>query len=47
MKTFKQHIKEYKGMLVAHGVGTDGYSKTIEDGSIGVHNIHEPAVLKE
>ena len=47
MKTFKQHIKEYKGYAGdAKGVGTDGYQDSIEDGSIGVHNIHEPAVLQ-
>src|SRR6056300_1044495 len=47
MKTFKQHIKEYKGMYVgdAQGVGTQ-VQNSIEDGSIGVHNIHEPAVLE-
>ena len=47
MKTFKQHIKEYKGYAGdAKGIGTDGYQDSIEDGSIGVHNIHEPAVLQ-
>jgi len=47
MKTFKQHIKEYKGYMGdAQGVGTTGYQEPIEDGSIGVHNIHEPAILQ-
>jgi hypothetical protein len=30
----------------AQGVGTTGYQEPIEDGSIGVHNIHEPAILQ-
>ena len=48
MKTFKQHVKEAHGgyMGDAQGVGTTGYSNPIEDGSVGVHNIHEPAVLE-
>ena len=48
MKTFKQHIKEYRGYAGdAKGVGTaGGGEESIEDGSIGVHNIHEPAVLE-
>ncbi len=48
MKTFKQHIKEYKGYAGdAKGVNTaGGGEESIEDGSIGVHNIHEPAVLE-
>ena len=47
MKTFKQHIKEYKGYAGdAAGVGTTGYQEPVEDGSIGVHNIHLPEVLK-
>ena len=47
MKTFKQHIKEYKGYAgAAQGRGTTGYANPIEDGSVGVHNIHEPAVLQ-
>ena len=46
MKTFKQHIKEYRGYAGdAKGVGTaGGGEESIEDGSIGVHNIHEPAI---
>ena len=44
MKTFKQHIKEHG--VGGDGVGTTGYQDSIEDGSIGVHNIHEPAVLE-
>ena len=48
MKTFKQHIKEYRGYAGdAKGVNTaGGGEESIEDGSIGVHNIHEPAVLE-
>ena len=42
MKTFKQHIKEGGQM----GVGTTSHQHSIEDGSIGVHNIHEPAILQ-
>jgi len=48
MKTFKQHIKEaHKTMYVgdAQGVGTQ-VQNSVEDGSIGVHNIHEPKVLE-
>ena len=40
MKTFKQHIKEE-----GEGIGTHDQN-AIEDGSIGVHNVHAPAVLK-
>ena len=46
MKTFKQHIKEGGYAGDAQGVGTTGYQEPIEDGSIGVHNIHEPAILQ-
>ena len=48
MKTFKQHIKEYRGYAGdAKGVNTaGGGEESIEDGSIGVHNIHEPAVIE-
>ena len=43
MKTFKQHIKEGG----TYGVNTaGGHEESIEDGSIGVHNIHEPAILQ-
>ena len=42
MKTFKQHIKEGGQM----GVGTTSHQDSVEDGSIGVHNIHEPAILQ-
>ena len=46
MKTFKQHIKEYTGYTGdAQGVGTQ-VQNSIEDGSIGAHNIHDPAVLE-
>ena len=41
MKTFKQHINEE-----GQGVGTENQSASIEDGSIGVHNIDNPDVLK-
>jgi len=44
MKTFKQHIKEHG--TGGDGVGTAGFQNPIEDGSIGVHNIHEPAVMQ-
>ena len=46
MKTFKQHIKEHKqGKYGAGMVGVET-SDAVEDGSIGVHNIHDPDVLK-
>ena len=47
MKTFKQHIKEgYKqGKYGAGNVGTPEVN-SVEDGSIGVHNIHDPKVLE-
>ena len=41
MKTFKQHIKEGGTM----GVGTT-HQSSVEDGSMGAHNIHEPAILQ-
>ena len=41
MKTFKQHVKEDHGSM---GVGTSDQN-AIEDGSIGVHNVHDPDVL--
>ena len=41
MKTFKQHIKEGGTM----GVGTP-HQSSVEDGSMGAHNIHEPAILQ-
>jgi hypothetical protein len=46
MKTFKQHIKE--GHADKSGVGTVGTTTTnsVEDGSIGVHNIQDSEVLK-
>ena len=43
MKTFKQHIKEGHYMGGQVGAST---SNAVEDGSIGVHNISEPEVLK-
>ena len=47
MKTFKQHINEgYKqGKYGAGNVGTPEVNP-VEDGSIGVHNIHDPKVLE-
>jgi len=48
MKTFKQHIKEYKGYAGdAKGVGTQGMEDSIEDSAIGAHNIQDPDVLKK
>ena len=46
MKTLKQHISEgYKqGKYGAGNVGTPEVN-SVEDGSIGVHNIHDPKVL--
>ena len=43
MKTFKEHLKEDTGKMVGT-VPSSGDS--IEDGSIGAHNIHDPEVLK-
>jgi len=43
MKTFKQHIKE--GHYNGGQVGTTT-ANSVEDGSIGVHNIHDSEVLK-
>ena len=47
MKTFRQHVKEgYKqGKYGAGNVGTPEVN-SVEDGSIGVHNIHDPKVLE-
>ena len=47
MKTFKQHVEEgYKqGKYGAGNVGTPEVN-SVEDGSIGVHNIHDPKVLE-
>ena len=47
MKTLKQHVKEgYKqGKYGAGNVGTPEVN-SVEDGSIGVHNIHDPKVLE-
>ena len=41
MKTFKKYLNEQHGI----GVGTPEVN-SVEDGSIGVHNIHDPEVLK-
>jgi len=47
MKTFKQHVNEgYKqGKYGAGNVGTPEVN-SVEDGSIGVHNIHDSKVLE-
>ena len=47
MKTLKQHMAEgYKqGKYGAGNVGTPEVN-SVEDGSIGVHNIHDPKVLE-
>ena len=47
MKTLKQHISEgYKqGKYGAGNVGTPEVN-SVEDGSIGVHNIHDPKILE-
>ena len=47
MKTLKQHINEgYKqGKYGAGNVGTPEVN-SVEDGSIGVHNIHDPKILE-
>ena len=47
MKTLKQHIAEgYKqGKYGAGNVGTPEVN-SVEDGNIGVHNIHDPKVLE-
>ena len=42
MKTFKQHIREGMSPL---GVGSET-TNSVEDGSIGVHNIEDADVLK-
>ena len=42
MKTFKQHLKEGMSPL---GVGSET-TNSVEDGSIGVHNIESADVLK-
>lgn len=41
MKTFKQHIIREEG----EGIGTHDQN-SVEDGSMGVHNVHDPDVLK-
>tara|TARA_B100000902_G_scaffold374935_1_gene404381 strand:+ start:1005 stop:1424 length:420 start_codon:yes stop_codon:yes gene_type:complete len=40
MKTFKQHINEE-----GEGIGTHDQN-SVEDGSMGAHNVHDPDVLK-
>ena len=47
MKTLKQHIAEgYKqGKYGAGNVGTPEVN-SVEDGSMGVHNIHDPKILE-
>ena len=43
MKTFKEHLKEDTGKMVGTAPSS---GDSIEDGSIGAHNIHDPEVLK-
>ena len=45
MKTFKQHLIEGKYKGDAQGVGSTAVD-SVEDSSIGAHNIHIPAVLE-
>ena len=46
MKTFKQHVKEHKGsQKTAAAVGSQT-TNSVEDSSIGVHNIQDADVLK-
>ena len=45
MKTFKQHIKEEQSKYGKGNVGTPEVN-SVEDGNIGVHNIHDPKVLE-
>ena len=46
MKTFKQHVKEHKGSeKTAAAVGSQT-TNSVEDSSIGVHNIQDADVLK-
>ena len=47
MKTFKQHVKEGmdRGKYGAGNVGVET-SDAVEDSVLGVHNIHDPDVLK-
>ena len=40
MKTFKQHIREEGEGICTHD------QNSVEDGSMGVHNVHNPDVLK-
>jgi len=44
MKTFKQHVREGSDKTAA-SVGSTT-TNSVEDGSIGVHNIHDADVLK-
>ena len=46
MKTFKQHVKEHKGSeKTAAAVGSQT-TNSVEDSSIGAHNIQDAAVLQ-
>ena len=47
MKTFKQHVNEGQKQA-KYGAGNVGTPEvnSVEDGSIGVHNIHDPKVLE-
>ena len=47
MKTFKQHVKEHKGSeKTAAAVGSQT-TNSVEDSSIGAHNIQDEAVLQK
>jgi hypothetical protein len=48
MKTFKQHVKEDHSSNAKSGGGTVGTPEvnSVEDGNIGVHNIHDQKVLE-
>ena len=45
MKTFKQHVNESGSDKTASAVGSQT-TNSVEDSSIGVHNIQDPDVLK-
>ncbi len=45
MKTLKQHIKESQSKYGKGNVGTPEVN-SVEDGNIGVHNIHDPKILE-
>jgi hypothetical protein len=45
MKTLKQHMKESQSKYGKGNVGTPEVN-SVEDGNIGVHNIHDPKILE-